>query len=83
MREISATEAARGFSDLLDDVEHRGQSFVVLRGGHPVARLEPVANVDGKALKTLLAKHKPDRAWLKELAEMRESLVVEERSWPA
>lgn len=83
MREISATEAARGFSDLLDDVEHRGQSFVVIRGGHPVARLEPVANVDGKALKELLAKNKPDKAWLKELAEMRDSLVVEERSWPA
>jgi antitoxin (DNA-binding transcriptional repressor) of toxin-antitoxin stability system len=83
VREISATEAARGFSDLLDDIEHRGQSFVVIRGGHPVARLEPVAIVDGKALKALLAKHKPDRAWLKELADMRESLVVEERSWPA
>ena len=48
-----------------------------------MARLEPVANVDGKALKELLAKNKPDKAWLKELAEMRDSLVVEERSWPA
>jgi antitoxin (DNA-binding transcriptional repressor) of toxin-antitoxin stability system len=83
MKEISATEAARGFSDLLDDIEHRGQSFVVLRGGHPVARLEPVARVDGKALKALLAKHKPDKAWLQELSDMREALTVEERSWPA
>jgi antitoxin (DNA-binding transcriptional repressor) of toxin-antitoxin stability system len=83
MKEISATEAARGFSDILDAVEHRRQSFVVVRGGHAVARLEPVAIVDGKALKTLLAKHKPDKAWLKELAEMREALTVEDRSWPA
>lgn len=68
---------------MLDAVEHRHQSFVVIRGGRPVARLEPVATVDGKALKTLLATHKPDKAWLKELTEMRDSLVVEERSWPA
>lgn len=83
MKEISATEAARGFSDVLDAVEHRHQSFVVIRGGRAVARLEPVASVDGKALKALLAKNKPDKTWLKELAEMRDSLVVEERSWPA
>ncbi|MDQ1446200.1 MAG: hypothetical protein QOI20_2664 [Acidimicrobiaceae bacterium] len=83
MKEISATEAARGFSDILDAVEHRRQSFVVVRGGHAVAKLEPVAAVDGKALKTLLAKHKPDKAWLKELTEMRDTLPVEERSWPA
>jgi antitoxin (DNA-binding transcriptional repressor) of toxin-antitoxin stability system len=83
VKEISATEAARGFSDLLDAIEHRHQSFVVVRGGRAVAKLGPVATVDGKALKALLAKNKPDRAWLKELADMRESLVVEERSWPA
>ncbi len=83
MKEISATEAARGFSEMLDAVEHRGQSFVVVRGGHPVARLEPVAAVSGKALKDLLKANKPDKAWLQELSDMRESLTVEERSWPA
>jgi len=83
MKEISATEAARGFSEMLDAVEHRRQSFVVVRGGHAVARLEPVASVDGKALKKLLAEHKPDKAWLQELSDMREALSVEERSWPA
>lgn len=82
MKEISATEAARGFSEVLDAVEHRGQSFVVIRGGHPVAKLEPVASISGKALKDLLKGHKPDAAWLQELADMREALTVEERSWP-
>lgn len=68
---------------MLDAVEHRHQSFVVVRGGRAVAKLEPVATVGGKALKAVLAKNKPDRAWLTELAELRESLVVNERSWPA
>lgn len=83
MKEISATEAARGFSEMLDAVEHRRQSFVVVRGGRPVAKLEPVASVNGKALKKLLDEHKPDKAWLQDLLAMRETLTVEERSWPA
>lgn len=38
---ISATRAARSFSDLLNRVAYRGESFVVERGGQPVCRLVP------------------------------------------
>jgi prevent-host-death family protein len=40
---ISATEAARGFSELLNRVLYRGDEFVIVRGGEPVGRLCPVA----------------------------------------
>jgi prevent-host-death family protein len=40
-RRISATEAARNFSDLLNRVFYRGESAVLIRNGVPVARLVP------------------------------------------
>src|SRR6266567_1385709 len=38
---ITATEAARRFSDLLDDVEHRGAHYVIVRRGRRIAALSP------------------------------------------
>jgi prevent-host-death family protein len=43
VRRISATEAARNFSDLLNRVFYRGESAVLIRNGVPVARLVPPA----------------------------------------
>ena len=40
--EISATEAARRFSDLLIRVRYAGESFVVVLNGEAVCRIEPV-----------------------------------------
>jgi antitoxin (DNA-binding transcriptional repressor) of toxin-antitoxin stability system len=42
MRTISATEAARNFSRVLDLLEHESQDIVV-RNNHPVAKLVPGA----------------------------------------
>jgi prevent-host-death family protein len=38
---LSATEAARNFSDLINRVLYRGEVFVVERGGQPVCRIVP------------------------------------------
>ncbi len=38
---ISATDAARTLSDLLNRVRYRGESFVVERGGEVVCRIVP------------------------------------------
>lgn len=38
---ISATEAARSLSDLLNRVRYRGESFVIDRGGEAVCRIVP------------------------------------------
>lgn len=80
MRSISATEAARSFSDLLDAVEHRGEGFAIIRRGKAVARLTPVGRGSGKEVKALLAELAPDPAWASDLAAIRASVVLEERS---
>lgn len=43
MRTITATEAARNFSRILDMLEHGAEEIVVLRNNHPVAKLVPGA----------------------------------------
>jgi antitoxin (DNA-binding transcriptional repressor) of toxin-antitoxin stability system len=42
-RRLSATEAARSFSDLLNRARYRGESFLIERGGVAIAELRPVA----------------------------------------
>jgi antitoxin (DNA-binding transcriptional repressor) of toxin-antitoxin stability system len=42
--EISATDAARRFSDILNRVRYRGETFDVVRGGEVVARLTTAAD---------------------------------------
>lgn len=39
---LTATEAARGFADVLNRVAYRRESFVIVRGQRPVAELRPV-----------------------------------------
>jgi len=41
-RTISVTEAARGFSDLVNRVRYRGESATLMKNGRPVARIVPV-----------------------------------------
>jgi prevent-host-death family protein len=43
MKTITATEAARNFSKLLDMLEQGTEEIVVVRNHHPVARLVPGA----------------------------------------
>lgn len=63
MREITSTEAAKRFADLLDAVEHRGESFVVMRRGHAVASIAPAPGATGATLKAILAANPPDEEW--------------------
>jgi prevent-host-death family protein len=81
VKRLSATEAARRFSDLLDRVEHDGESFVVERRGRAVASIRPAPVVTGRTVKDLLRAQAPDPAWERELADLRGSLRPEERHW--
>lgn len=47
MKAISATKAARNFSDLLNRVAYRHESVEINRGGRAVARLIPVESILG------------------------------------
>jgi antitoxin (DNA-binding transcriptional repressor) of toxin-antitoxin stability system len=55
-RRLSATEAARSFSELLNRVRYRGERFVIERGGVPIGELRPVAPMrfTGRDLRALL-----------------------------
>jgi antitoxin (DNA-binding transcriptional repressor) of toxin-antitoxin stability system len=50
---ISATDAARGFSDVLNQVRYQGVEFDIVRGKEVVARLVPAAPPGGVALDRL------------------------------
>jgi prevent-host-death family protein len=58
MRTISATEASRKFSDLLDAIE-RGESVTVTRGTRPIAEIRPARRRIGRDLRVALAKAAP------------------------
>lgn len=42
MRTASVTEVARNFAEYVNRVSYRGDRFVLVRGGKPVAELGPV-----------------------------------------
>ncbi len=50
---MTATEASRHFSDLLDAVE-RGERVIIVRGSHPVAEIGPAHRRTGADLRTAL-----------------------------
>lgn len=81
--DISATEAARRFSEILDAVEHRGESFIILRKGRPVARMGPAAKARGESVKEILHGHARDRTWEQELRDLRAVVGAEDRPWTA
>jgi len=51
---ITATRVVREFSELLNEVRYKSQSFIVERNGKPIARLVPVSDAkEAKKLKEL------------------------------
>jgi antitoxin (DNA-binding transcriptional repressor) of toxin-antitoxin stability system len=80
MPEVSATDAARNFSDMLDAVEHHGEWFTIVRRGKVVALLNPVSRGKGRDVKSLLAQHPIDPGFAGDLASVRELLEIEDRS---
>jgi len=81
VKRLTATDAARGFSELLDAVEGRGESFLVVRRGRAVARIEPVTATNGELVKEILRSNPLDREWSAELNELRGAVSVEDRPW--
>jgi prevent-host-death family protein len=53
MRTISATEASRRFSDLLDAIE-AGESVTVTRGNRAIAEIRPARRRTGRHLRAAL-----------------------------
>lgn len=55
-RKVSATDASRNFSELLNRIRYRGENFIVMRGGQPICELRPAVptHFTGADLVTLL-----------------------------
>jgi prevent-host-death family protein len=81
MKRLTATEAARRFSEMLDAVEESGETFVVVRNGRPVARVGPSPAAHGAAVKDALRAHPRDTGWADELDALRSALRIEDRRW--
>ncbi len=82
MRRVTATEAARNFASLLDDVERHGERFVIERRGRAIAEMAPASTGNGRAVKEALTAMLVDDAWLDELRTLRGDLPVQAREWP-
>jgi prevent-host-death family protein len=47
---VSATEAVRKFSEILNSIRYRGESYTIVRGGKPIASISPVETSSRKRL---------------------------------
>lgn len=80
MPDISATEAARRFADVLDSIEHDKARYTIIRRGKAVASLEPVSSGQGEDVKAMLRRHRADQEWSLDLREVRELVEIDVRS---
>jgi prevent-host-death family protein len=68
MRTMTATEASRHFSDLLDAVE-RGERVTIVRGNRPVAEIGPAHRRTGADLRAALeGTTPPDEAFAQSIS---------------
>jgi hypothetical protein len=84
---ISATEAARNFSELVNRVRYRRQSFLVERGGRAVCEINPVheaTGFNGADLARLLhSLPEPSAAYLDAVEDtIAKQLPAEDSRWP-
>jgi prevent-host-death family protein len=79
MRTMTATEASRKFSDLLDAIE-RGETIMITRGNRAVAEIRPARRRTGADLRAALADiPPPDDRFEEDIAEARALLTAEDR----
>lgn len=75
---ITATEAARRFSDLLNRVHYRGEVFRIVRSGEEVAQLTAAASHPKTTLRALLSKLQAERTGDPEFADELERIQAEQ-----
>ncbi len=82
LKQLSATDVARRFSEVLDRIEQRGETVTIVRHGRAVATLGPAGAGTGKALKEVLRTHRPDSDWADEIRDLREFVGPAQDRWP-
>jgi antitoxin (DNA-binding transcriptional repressor) of toxin-antitoxin stability system len=92
---ITVTEAARNFADCVNRAHYQNVTFVLLKNGHPVARLVPNNDPDnepesvrvcsGRDLARVLAQaelsDKAAKAWHRDLQAARKKLKPPAGKW--
>lgn len=79
MRTMTATEASRRFSDLLDAIE-RGETITITRGSRPVAEVGPARRHTGAELSAALEGiEPPDDRFVEDIAAAMALLDTEVR----
>jgi antitoxin (DNA-binding transcriptional repressor) of toxin-antitoxin stability system len=84
---ISVTDAARNFADCINRAHYQNVTFVLLRGGSPVARIVPDAEkvCSGNDLAAVLSSAKLSaeeaKAWSRELRDARSRLKPVGDKW--
>ena len=84
--EITSTDAARAFRDLLDRVEQTGESFRITRHGRAIAELSPIGTGSVAAMQEFLLQHharypEPDENWWDDISWVRERRRPIEDPW--
>jgi antitoxin (DNA-binding transcriptional repressor) of toxin-antitoxin stability system len=87
-RNVTATEAARNFSELLNRVRYERETFVILRAGEAVGQLGPVESRSGTTFRDLIAAlnriEKPDEGFADDLEKIQaEQPLAGESPWPS
>jgi prevent-host-death family protein len=83
---VSATEAARKLSDLLNRVRYRGETFTIVRAGEEVCDMVPTARRGMKLRglrEALVSIPEPDDEFLADLTRLRVEQPPAEPSWPS
>ncbi|MGB7266561.1 MAG: type II toxin-antitoxin system prevent-host-death family antitoxin [Terracidiphilus sp.] len=88
---ISVTEASRNFADCVNRVRYQGASFILHKGGVPVARIVPavqrpstgrdLADALREALEGVHVGEKEATVWLHDLEQARGSLPPQINPW--
>ena len=88
---ISVTEASRNFADCVNRARYQGATFILVKGGKPVARIMPIAPQARRGNESAIALQKAldgvrlgkDEAtsWLHDLEQSRGSLQAPARLW--
>ncbi|MFD9964247.1 type II toxin-antitoxin system Phd/YefM family antitoxin [Amycolatopsis sp. NPDC058986] len=85
MRELTASEASRSFSSVLDDAEN-GETIVVTRNGRRVALIVPAPRTNGAAVCAVFhrwgGKLSADETFADNVAKVRETASAEGDSDP-
>lgn len=81
MRRMSATEVARRFSQVLDEVEASGERVLVMRHGRAAVEIGPPRSGNGAQLLAVLADRPHDPDWADDIRQLRGEAGAAQDRW--